>query len=218
MHHWHKRAWLIGFVCAALGVVACHEPPPVAPKPTVAHPELAESPAGPRLQDQAWGIFRSKAQGLKLALPDARGWAEQSGAVGASWELLHAATGTTLSVRRWRASRLPRVDACEAEVQARTADLPVADETNLVSRREAHVPEGFVTRISLLSLPGQATQVRGLAIAVGAGVGECLSVIARTQTASKSELAERLRLLDVALGHVRLSHIEDRVPAPKGRD
>jgi hypothetical protein len=25
-------------------------------------------------------------------------------------------------------------------------------------------------------------------------------------------------LLDVALGHVRLSHIEDRVPAPKLRD
>ena len=28
------------------------------------------------------------------------------------------------------------------------------------------------------------------------------------------ELAERLRLLDVSFGHIRLSHIEDRVPAP----
>jgi hypothetical protein len=170
------------------------------------------------LQDQAWGVFRSKAQGLKLALPDARGWAERRSAEGASWELLHAATGTTLSVRLWRASRLPRVDACEADLQARTPDLPVADETNLVSRREAHIPEGFVTRISLLSLPGEGTQVRGLAVAVGAGVGECLSVVARTETASKPELAERLRLLDVALGHVRRSHIEDRVPAPKAHD
>jgi hypothetical protein len=27
-------------------------------------------------------------------------------------------------------------------------------------------------------------------------------------------LAERLRLFDVALGHLRLTHVEDRVPAP----
>jgi hypothetical protein len=88
------------------------------------------------------------------------------------------------------------------------------DETNLVARREVRVPEGFVTRITLLALPGAGTQLRGQALAVGAAVGECLAVVARTECATELELAERLRLLDVALGHLRLTRIEDRVPAP----
>jgi len=154
---------------------------------------------------------------LKLALPEARSWLEASARtpVGAGWELRHEPTGSTLSIRRWRASRLPRVDACEAELRERTPDLLTADDTNLVARREVHVPEGFVTQITLVALPGATTRLRGQALAVGAGVGECLAAIARTDCTSELELAERLRLLDVALGHLRLSRIEDRVAVPK---
>ena len=154
---------------------------------------------------------------MKLALPEARAWLEPSARtpLGAAWELRHEPTGSTLSVQRWRASRLPRVDACEAELRGRTPDLASVDETNLVARREVRVPEGFVTRITLLALPGNGTRLRGQALAVGAGVGECLAAIAHTDCASEAELAERLRLLDVALGHLRLSHVEDRVPAPE---
>jgi hypothetical protein len=176
---------------------------------------------GPKLEDRGWGVLRSKALGLKLALPEARSWLGPAGSdvlVGhagrAGWELRHEPTGSTLSVRRWRASRLPRVDACEAELRARTPDLAIMDETNLVARREVRVPEGFVTRITLLALPGDGGRLRGQVLAVGAGVGECLAAVVHTDAVTEAELAERLRLLDVALGHLRLSHIEDRVPAP----
>jgi hypothetical protein len=49
-------------------------------------------------------------------------------------------------------------------------------------------------------------------IAVGAGVGECVAAVANTECDSEVELAERLRLLDVAVAHLRLTAVEDRVP------
>lgn len=205
-------------LCLLLGASmgACGATPPVAtPVAPAGPPPKVE---GPKLEDRGWGVLRSKALGLKLALPEARSWLEPAGADArperAGWELRHEPTGSTLSVRRWRASRLPRLDACEAELRARTPDLAVMDETNLVARRQVRVPEGFVTRITLVALPGDADRVRGQVLAVGAGVGECLAAIARTDSVTEAELAERLRLLDVALGHLRLSHVEDRVPAP----
>jgi len=203
-------------VVVGAAACACGGPAPaVAPAPPASAPPKIE---GPQLEDRGWGVLRSKALGLKLALPEARSWLEPTGAASrpdrASWELRHEPTGSTLSVRRWRASRLPRVDACEAELRKRTPDLASMDETNLVARREVRVPEGFVTRITLLALPGDANRVRGQVLAVGAGVGECLAAIARTESVTEAELAERLRLLDVALGHLRLSHVEDRVPPP----
>lgn len=198
----------------AIHLSACGSPSPVAAP--VAPTMVAAKVEGPRLEDRGWGVLRSKAQGLKLALPEARSWLgpPEPSPEGASWELRHEPTGSTLSVRRWRASRLPKVDACEAELRARTPDLAAADETNLVARREVRVPEGFVTRITLLALPGDGGHVRGQAVAIGAGIGECLAAIAHTECVTEDELAERLRLLDAALGHLRLAHVEDRVPAP----
>jgi hypothetical protein len=193
---------------------ACAAEHPAAAAMPAQHAPLG--PAEPALQDRAWGVLRSKRLGLKLALPEARSWLEPAppAARGSGWELRHEPTGSTLSVRRWRASRLPRIDTCEAELRERTADLPNVDEANLVAQHELRVPEGFVTRITLLSLPGADMRLRGQVLAIGAGVGECLAAVARTDCTTEAELAERLRLLDVALGHLRLAHIEDRVPAP----
>jgi hypothetical protein len=198
---------------AAAGGCAGDGGPARPPRPP---PQPAARLEGPKLEDRGWGLLRSPALGLKLALPEARSWLEPQGPAAQrnGWELRHEPTGTTLSVRRWRASRLPRVDVCEAELRERTPDLASVDETSLIARREVRVPEGFVTRITLLALPGVGAQLRGQALAVGAGIGECLAVIARTECATELELAERLRLLDVALGHLRLTRIEDRVPAP----
>gem|GEM_PF-4161553 len=193
---------------------ACSGPRPTAPAAPAAPPKPRVE--GPKLEDRGWGVLRSKPHGLKLALPEARSWLEAGGPVrgGASWELRHEPTGSTLSVRRWRASRLPRVDACEAELRARTPDLAVMDETNLVATRGVRAPEGFVTRITLVALPSDNGRLRGQVLAIGAGIGECLAAVARTECVTEAELAERLRLLDVALGHLRLAHIEDRVPSP----
>jgi hypothetical protein len=169
------------------------------------------------LQDRTWGVLRSKRLGLKLALPEARAWLsdEDQAAPGAGWELRHEPTASSVSVRRWRASRLPRIEACEAELDARTPDLIRPDESNLVARRDARIPEGFASRIALVSVPGKEQRLRGQVTAVAAGVGECISVVARTECATEPELAERLRLLDVVVGHLRLTRIEDRVPAPQ---
>lgn len=199
--------------CFGLVLAGCagpaQAPPPQTPPPSAPAPAL-----GPQLQDRNWGVLRSKAQALKLALPEAKSWLAPSAAAGAGWELRHEPTGSTVSLRRWRASRLPRIDVCEAELRARTPDLANVDETNLVASREVRVPEGFVTRIQLVSLPGSTSRMRGQVLAIGAGVGECFAAVARTECTSEAELAERLRLLDVSFGHIRLSHVEDRVPAP----
>jgi hypothetical protein len=204
----------IATLAAPTFLLACAGAAPSAPAPAAApSPSLAPQPPEPKLEDRAWGVLRSKAHGLKLALPEARSWLEpRRGAPGASWELLHEPTGSTLTIKRWRASRLPRVDACRAELAEAVPDLASVDETTLVSSHEVRVPEGFVTRITLLALPGSKSRLGGQAQGVSAGVGECIAMIARTECASEAELAERLRLFDVALAHVRLIQVDDRVP------
>jgi hypothetical protein len=204
-----SHAWLLGLGlgCAAQG--------PLPPK--TSDPRAAAAPVEPnRLQDRDWGVVRAAALGLKLALPEARAWLQEPGlaAGGPTWELRHEPTGSSLRVRRWRASRLPRVESCEAELRQRTADLPRADASNVVARRSVRIPEGFVTLITLLAVPGKSARVEGDVLAIGAGVGECIAVVARTECATEAELAERLRLLDISVGHLRLMQIEDRVPAP----
>lgn len=192
----------------------CSGPPPAQPPKAAPPASRAVPSAEPSLQDRDWGVLRSKRQGLKLALPEARAWLEPrpSAEEGQSWELLHEPTGSTLTVKRWRASRLPRVEACRAELGETQAGIASADETNLVSSRDVNVPTGFVTRITLLALPGAGRRLSGQAQAVSAGVGECIAVVARTECASEAELAERLRLFDTVLSHLRLIRIDERVP------
>jgi hypothetical protein len=208
---------ILRLLAAPLLLVDCASAPPVPRTQTAPAPSTRPAPVETStLADRGWGVLRAPSLGLKLALPEAKAWLAPTRTVpGAGWELRHEPTGSTLSVRRWRASRLPRVEACEADLRARTPDLPNVDDSNLVSRRDVRVPEGFVTRITLVAAPGGTTRVAGQAIAVGAGVGESLAAIARTECATETELAERLRLLDVALAHLRLTRVEDRVPTPQ---
>lgn len=197
--------------CAVVFTCGCASPE--APPPSTTLAAVRNPDDTTRLEDRAWGVVRSPELGVKLALPEARSWLPLSGRpTPGAWELRHEPTGSTLSVRRWRASRLPRVDACETELRERFPGVLAADETNLVARRDVRIPEGFVTRITLLAVPGKTTRISGQVLAVGAGVGECLAVVARTDCASEAELAERLRLLDAAASHLRLMHIEDRIP------
>jgi hypothetical protein len=109
---------------------------------------------------------------------------------------------------------VPQPELCERELRQRVAGVPTFDETNLVASRQLRAPEGFVTRLTLLSLSGTTARLRGQVIALGAGIGECFAAIASTECSTEEELAERLRLFDAALAHLRLSYIEDRVPAP----
>jgi hypothetical protein len=207
-------ASLWAVACSSL--LACGAPQP-APAPAPAPAPRAALASEPRLEDRNWGVLRSKTLGLKLALPEARNWLAPESAESSHgfWELRHEPTGSTLGVRRWRSARLPQPELCEVELRQRVAGVPSFDETNLVATRQVRVPVGFVTKLTLLSLPGASARLRGLVVAVGAGVGECLAAIASTECAGEEELAERLRLFDAALGHLRLSQIEDRVPAPQ---
>ncbi|HKY35825.1 MAG TPA: hypothetical protein VJN18_07800 [Polyangiaceae bacterium] len=209
---------ILGSLAAAAysSLLACGAPRPASAPAKVPGPQPVLV-AGPRLEDRSWGVLRSKTLGLKLALPEARNWLtpETAKPTAGFWELRHEPTGSTLSVRRWRSARLPRPELCELELRQRVANIPNFDETNLVATRQVRVPEGFVMKLTLLSLSGVSARLRGQVVAVGAGVGECLAAIASTDCASEEELAERLRLFDAALRHVRLSHIEDRIPRPE---
>jgi len=179
------------------------------PEPSARPSATLSTKASPQLTDAGWGVVRSARLGLKLALPEWRSWLD-NGRTGGGWELRHEPTGTTLSIRRWRASRLPQVEVCAAELRQRTPLLE-ADETSLVARRMTQKPEGFLTRIEVIAAPGKVERFRGYVLAVGAGVGECLTALVVTESSSNAELAERLRLLDAALARMRGSQIEDRV-------
>lgn len=199
----------------------CAEParPAREPEPPVSS---SQPVGGQGFEDRGWGVLRSTALGLKLALPDARAWSEapKSPTEATTWRLQHLSSGTRLDLRRWRSSRLPRVETCDTELRQRMSGLVPPDESTLVAQREVRVPQGFITRITLLAMPappsagGGRPWMIGQAVAVGAGIGECLAAVAQTETATEAALAERLRLLDAALGHIRLTQIEDRVPAP----
>ncbi len=166
------RPWL-NWLALSLGLslVGCSgSATPATPPPA----QPAAKPAEPALSKEGWGVLRSDTLGLKLALPEARAWLSVAprAARGAAWELRHEPTGSTLVLRRWRASRLPQLDACEREARQRNGDLPAIDETNLVATRTVRAPEGFFTRVSLVSLPGTTARLKGQALAIGAGVGE----------------------------------------------
>jgi hypothetical protein len=205
---------LFSLVLTSLWCVACG----AARAPATTQPAAPTSarPSEPALTDRDWGVLRSPRHGMKLALPEARSWFVAADAhAGSGWELRHEPTGTSLSVRRWRASRVPQLEGCQRELQQRLAGLFERDETNLVGERTVRAPLGFSTRITLLAQPSQGQRARGQVIAVGAGVGECIAAVANTESGSELELAERLRLLDVAVAHLRLTHVEDRVPDPR---
>jgi hypothetical protein len=197
--------------CASAPNPRASQPPPAPVRPA----------AEAQLADRGWAVLRSRALGLKLALPEGRSWlgpearSNGPGSATASWELRHEPTGSSLSVRRWRASRLPQLEQCELELRQRVPNVPEIDETSLVAERQVRVPAGFVTRLVLLQLSNNSARLRGQVLAIGAGVGECLAAIATTESRSEVELAERLRLFDAALSHMRLSHVEDRVPEPE---
>lgn len=196
-------------------MLACSGQPPAA-SPPAPPPPAPPAAAEPALQDREWGVLRSPAHGIKLAAPEARAWVSPSlGPSGSSWELRHEPTGSSLSLRRWRASRLLQVDDCERELRARVPNLAERDETSLVAERSVRAPAGFTTRIALFSLPGREKRLQGQVLAVGAGVGECIAAVAHTECSTEAELAERLRLFDTVFARLRLIRVEDRVPAPE---
>ncbi len=194
--------------------VGCAPPTSAAapsPAPELHHPTASAEPA---LRDRDWAVLRSAAQGLKLALPEARAWlVESNGLAGQAWELRHEPTGSRVSVRRWRASRLPRPAECERELRARVPGIAQPDETSLVAERTVAAPAGFSTHVTVLSLPGRELRLRGQVLAVGAAVGECVAALAQTECGAELELAERLRLLDTAVSRLRATQVEDRVPS-----
>lgn len=210
---------MLGFLLA-VPELACGAPAstPAAVAAPAGSTARAGSKAPPEvaLGDRAWGVLRSDALGLKLALPEARSWLPGSERPpgGSSWSLQHEPTGSALVLRVWRASRLPQLDVCQQELFQRSPELPEMNETNLIASRSVRVPEGFTTRINLLVVANKGAPWRGLAIAIGAGVGSCLAAVATTECGSEAELIERLRLFDIVLAHLRKIQIEDRVPAP----
>ncbi len=210
--------WLLAgaeLACSAPASTGSTGGPPV--PPTKATAQDQQAPGEPVLGDRNWGVQRSARLGLKLALPEARSWLDDAGPArppeGSSWTLRHEPTGSVFVFRVWRASRLPHLDVCQQELSQRSPELPEMNETNLIASRSVHAPEGFTTRINLLLLANKGTRWRGLAVAVGAGVGTCLAAVASTECDSEAELTERLRLFEITLAHLRTIQIEDRVPA-----
>jgi hypothetical protein len=130
---------LLACVVAAipLGLFACA--PAVEPTaPAAAHSEpLASGFEGGLRTIEATG------QGLELSLPDAAGWRHDP-RQRATWVATHAATGSILLARSWRADEIARPEDCEREMRLWRPDLPVLRSEERLESRQVSLAGGYV--------------------------------------------------------------------------
>jgi hypothetical protein len=177
-------AALLGCGCGpAAGV-----PPPRAP---------VSAPPATRLrafEGSTLGEFRSMRFGLRLPLPDGHGWRIDDRKT--PWlTATHAATGSTILVRRWyEEDRVNRV-RCEARARGMRA-LPEREGSDLLEERAVNVPPDFDTALEVrIVAPQEGDSVRGFAMAFGGWVHTCFAYVFTTTAegpGAEAALGDRL--------------------------
>jgi hypothetical protein len=107
------------------------------------------TPAAARPQPLASGFdgtprtIEATGQGLELSLPDASGWRHDP-RQRATWVATHAATGSILVARTWRAGAISRPEDCEREMRLWRPDLPVLRSEERLESRQMSLAGGYV--------------------------------------------------------------------------
>jgi hypothetical protein len=179
---------------APLGACGASLPAPVESarggEPSSATPPLA----APR--DTLASDFRTielRAIPARVSLPDPSSW--RASREGSFVVLEQRATNSRIVLRVWKAARLVRPAACEAEARLLRPALPRVDPVTLVDERSIAAPRGYDVRLVVTVDDDHRRTVRGLALAVGAAVGRCYLAAYETwaEGASAAEhVADRL--------------------------
>ncbi len=203
--------WVFALVLASMP--GCGSAP--VPSPRSAAEPRHPSVAGP---DPAEGPFATVAlgqTGLHASLPSATHWDVKEH--GRSARVTAADLGLVLEVRRDRATRQVTANQCEQQLRDLWPSLPRRSPSDAVAARPWRVAkdtEGLLWGTVDEKHNGDPT-LRATVVAIAAGIGECLSVIATLQTQNDQqgeELANRLVLVaDRILPSIQLREPEDRV-------
>jgi hypothetical protein len=132
------RRLLVCLVAASsFGICACtHVVEPATP--AAARPEPLASGFDGTLR-----TIEARGQGLELTLPDASGWRHDP-RQRATWVATHAATGSVLVARTWRADTISRPEDCEREMRLWRPDLPVLRSEERFESRQLSLAGGYV--------------------------------------------------------------------------
>ncbi len=190
----------------------CAAPPPPTPAPTAAlrATELNRKPppSGRALLDADWGWLEASDCGVALMVPERAAWQLEAG--GRWCAARHAASGALLRVRTWTARRTVSRAECEKELFVSQSELRDGAEGELLEERAGTAPQGYDVWLRLwLDQAGE-----GVALATGAGPGECYAAVFRAR-GDEMKLGGELRLAaDGMLSQVRLLGVE-AVRAPE---
>ena len=193
---------------AACAAVACAAP--VQPVERVESPAAVPPPPG-GLSDSGWGRMELPSVPASVALPELRYWRARER--GTFVELEHAASGSRITLRAWRAPRLVRPRECEAEARLARPDLPSATAETELERARVAYPEGFDAELSVGVEPHEHG-ARGHATLVAAGTGRCLFVVfesVATGSEAAAHVADRLTIAVAGiLPNVRIRSVDAR--------
>jgi hypothetical protein len=211
-----SKAALAPLFLALVGSIGCAERSGLSPSPqagavagTSASAALRRSPvASPFSANATWSDARPylfQRFGLRLFLPDKKGWQPQEEKSRFA-VIRHAATRSTLVVRVWLENETMRAQSCEAKARL-WRDFPTTRDA--ISRMRSDRPRGFDTEVALgtnhskLSLKSGAKDVGGdkvvgYVVAFGAQLDRCFAFAYTTtldKQQSERQMAERLMLV-----------------------
>ncbi|MCC6213464.1 MAG: hypothetical protein IT376_01230 [Polyangiaceae bacterium] len=145
--------------------------------------------------EQGWGERAVPSQVALVRLPDAAAWRLDER--GTFAEARHAASGSRLVVRAWRAPRIVAPAACEREARLARPDLPPSEGEGVFERRRGVAPSGWDVVVTAGARPATGGAVEGWLVASAATVGRCL-VVSLTTVArgprAEAAIGDRLAL------------------------
>lgn len=190
--------WLRGCALGVLLLVGC-EAPVTRGAAVVTAPPVVKATVKEGLGDGPWGEFVSKRFGVRVPLPDGRGWRIDDHAE--NWLVAtHALSGSTLLVRAWREDAVTNRQRCEDKARL-WRKLPERGRAEIVTRKAVKVPPDFdtVVEVGVVPSPGRATghdaAIDAFAMAFGGWAHRCFAYVFTTSArgqAAEEVVGERL--------------------------
>jgi hypothetical protein len=206
---------LLGLLGGSLACAAAEQQLPAAPHAT--GPSGAESVSG---FDGGLRSVEATGQGLVLRLPDAAAWRHDP-RQRATWVATHAATGSSLLARTWRADTIVRADDCERQMRLWRPDLPALSDEERIESRKLSLAGGYAARIisgaRAARAPGAA--VLGHALLFGSDGRSCVCLAFSTSAegvGAARAVGERLGLMSrLVFERARRVGLDARLEVPR---
>lgn len=175
--------------------MGCEAPlPPKAAGVSAPAPAVTAAPLPEGLGDGAWGEFVSKRFGVRVPLPEGRGWRIDDHVE--NWlSATHGRTGSVLLVRAWREDKIINRAGCEEKARL-WRKLPERAGVELMERKAVNVPPDFDTVVEVGVVPskgqgkGAPGRIDAFAMAFGGRAHRCFTYV--FTTSAEGQAAEQI--------------------------